>query len=120
MSKFDTRPCEHCDSKKDKCDWDGKKDKWIWDGRKDKCDCDTVTDVVGCICKLDKELKCIQDTLGHVDTPSKQKIITCIILGEIERVECKIDKLLRVWDAIEKIECKLDKLIKCLDCCDDD
>ena len=57
--------------------------------------CHDIRDTIACICNLDKEFECIEEALGHCDTLLKEKIMTCLILHRIDKLEHKIDRLIR-------------------------
>lgn len=62
--------------------------------------CCNEDDIFECLCELDKELECIKKSCGHkhLTHVTKEKVLTCILLREIDKLEKKLDKILRELD----------------------
>lgn len=61
--------------------------------------CNDIRDIVACVCSLEQEFECVEGALGHCDNQLKAKVLTCVILRELD-----------------KLDSKLNKIIKCLNC----
>lgn len=57
--------------------------------------CNDIRDIVACVCGLDKEFECVEEALGHCDNQLKTKVLTCVILREIKRLDDKLDRIIR-------------------------
>lgn len=57
--------------------------------------CNDNRDIIACLCTIDKEFDCVEEALGHCDSQLKSKILTCLILREINRLEGKIDRIIK-------------------------
>lgn len=57
--------------------------------------CNDIRDIVACVCSLDKEFDCVEDALGHCDNHMKAKVLTCVILREIDQLNVKLDRIIR-------------------------
>lgn len=53
--------------------------------------CDS--DIFECLCALEQELDCIKKSLGH-HRIAKEKILFCILLREISKLDKKLDQIL--------------------------
>lgn len=80
-----------------------------------ECHCDT-DEIFECLCELEKELDCIKDSFGHnkyFGRVAKEKVLFCIVLREIAKLEKKLDKILRELDCGWSSDCDSDSESKC-------
>lgn len=62
------------------------------------CDQD---DIFECLCNLDNELECIKKACGNkkfLSHLTKEKVLFCIVLRELGKIDKKLDKILRELD----------------------
>lgn len=81
------------------------------DKRNDECCC-IPNDIITCICELDQKINCIKDVFGHkqyLEPMAKEKILLCILLREIAKLDKKLDRIL------QELDCDWDEC-----CCDND
>ena len=71
-----------------------------------ECCCDE-DDICKCLCELEKELECVKKQCGHkhLTHVTKEKVLICIVLREIDKLEKKLDKILRELDCGFSTDC---------------
>jgi len=76
------------------------------------CDPDEVKDIIACLCEFKQTIECVLDCFKDHSSCTKERIILCILLGEIRAIEDKLDNpkfgLKEIKNEIKDIEEKLD------------
>ena len=57
--------------------------------------CNDIRDTIACICNLEKEFECVEEAIGHCDPHTKSKVLTCVILRQLDQLETKLDRIIR-------------------------
>lgn len=57
--------------------------------------CNDIRDTIACLCTLEQEFECVEEALGHCDNHLKSKVLTCVILRQINQLETKLDRIIR-------------------------
>lgn len=61
-----------------------------------RCCCCCNQDLLTCLCELTEEIDCVKQTVGpkQFRRLAKEKLLTCIILQEINKLDQKLDQIL--------------------------
>lgn len=71
------------------------------DHKKIQKPCCDNNDIFECLCALEQELDCIKKSFGHskyFGRMAKEKVLFCILLREISKLDKKLDRILRELD----------------------
>ena len=66
------------------------------------CDPNEVANIIACLCELKNTIACVLECFDDHSSSTKERIILCILLDEIRRIEAKLDNPLFGLNEIKK------------------
>ncbi|MDD4600568.1 hypothetical protein SDC9_13762 [bioreactor metagenome] len=66
------------------------------------CDSNEVANIIACLCELKNTIACVLECFDDHSSSTKERIILCILLDEIRRIEAKLDNPLFGLNEIKK------------------